>query len=51
MVKREFVKKVGLISATGMLAAVPSANGQKIHAGAVSNVGSVILKRMSEIHK
>ena len=35
--KREFIKKAGLLSAAGMFAAIPSANGQQMNAGAKSS--------------
>jgi len=35
--KREFIKKVGLLGATGMFAALPSASGQQMNAGAQSS--------------
>jgi len=34
--KRSFIKRVGALSATGMIAAIPNANGQQIMAGAQS---------------
>jgi len=35
--KREFIKKVGFFSAAGMFAAIPSASGQQIDAGATNS--------------
>ena len=35
--KREFIKKIGLFSAAGMFAAIPSASGQQINAGATNS--------------
>ena len=35
--KREFIKKAGLLSAAGLFAAIPSASGQQMNAGATSS--------------